>query len=348
MTLESSLFGQTPDGTPVKLYILRNGKGVTAKITEYGLIITELQAPDRSGKPGNVVLGFDNLERYLKGHPFFGAIAGRVANRIGQARFTLDGREYALAKNNGPNHLHGGMVGFDKKVWKSWPLPITPNAVSVEFAYLSPDGEEGYPGNLLVRVRYTLTADSELRIEYTATTDQATPVNLTNHSYFNLAGNGDVLAHELTLMADFYTPSDEGLVPTGEVRSVAGTPLDFTKPTAIGAHYQETGLKPSGYDHHFVLRHGGGSLALAARAVDPSSGRVLEVFTTEPGVQLYTANHMDGSVTGTGGVKYPRHGGFCLETQHPPDAINKAHFPSVILRPGQTFNSTTVFRFSTR
>jgi len=348
MTIESSLFGTLPDGTPVRLYTLRNPHGVVVKVTEYGLIITELHVPDREGKPGNVVLGFDNLDRYLKGHPFFGAIAGRVANRIAGGRFAVDGHEYTLAKNNGPNHLHGGLKGFDKQVWKSWALPCTAHEAAVEFAYLSPDGEEGYPGNLRVTVRYTLTDQNELRIDYTAATDKPTPVNLTNHSYFNLAGEGDVLAHELMLAADLYTPTDEGLIPTGEIRSVKDSPLDFTTATAIGARHQQTGLKPSGYDHNFVLRGGGQSLALAARVYEPTTGRVLEVLTTEPGVQLYTANHMDGSVAGTGGVKYPRHAGFCLETQHYPDSINKPHFPSVLLRPGQTYQTTTVFRFSAK
>lgn len=350
MTLDVSNFGRMPDGSPVRLYTLRNKNGMTVKVTEYGLIITELHVPDRTGKPGNVVLGFDNLDRYLKGHPFFGAIAGRVANRIGGARFTIDGREYTLAKNNGPNHLHGGLQGFDKKLWTSRPLPCTANEAAVEFEYTSPDGEEGYPGNLRVIVRYTLTAENELRIDYTATTDKPTPVNLTNHSYFNLAGEGDVLGHELMVAADFYTPTDEGLIPTGEIRTVRGTALDFTSPVKIGARINETGLKPGGYgyDHNFVLRSGGQSLALAANVYDPATGRVMDVLTTEPGVQLYTANHMDGSIVGTGGVRYPRHAGLCLETQHFPDSINKPHFPSVLLRPGHTYRSTTVFKFTTR
>jgi aldose 1-epimerase len=348
MSIETSSFGQMTDGTPVRLYTLRNPKGMTVKVTDFGLIVTALHVPDRQGKPGNVVLGFDNLDRYLKGHPFFGAIAGRVANRIANARFTIDGQTYTLARNNGPNHIHGGLNGFDKKAWASRPLPPTERAVAVEFSYLSPDGEEGYPGNLSVTVRYTLSDQSELRIDYAATTDKPTPVNLTNHSYFNLAGTGDVLGHELTLAADFYTPSDEGLIPTGEIRRVKGTPLDFTQATTIGARATQTGLKPAGYDHNFVLRSGGQSLALAATAYEPTTGRLLEVLTTEPGVQLYTANHMDGSVVGAGGCKYPRHGGFCLETQHYPDSINKPHFPSVLLRPGQTYRSSTVFRFATR
>lgn len=348
MSIQSRLFGRMPDGTPVNLHTLSNRHGMVVKITDYGVIITEILVPDRTGRSGNVVLGFDNLERYLQGHPFFGAIAGRVANRIANGRFTVDGQVYTVARNNGPNHLHGGLKGFDKKVWKPRPLPASADAVAIEFTATSPDGEEGYPGTLQITVRYTLTDANELRIDYTATTDKATPVNLTNHSYFNLAGSGDILGHELELEADFYTPTDEGLIPTGEIRSVKGTPLDFTKPAAIGARANETGLKPPGYDHNFVVRGGGKSLAPAGRAFDPQTGRVLEVLTTEPGVQLYTANHMDGSVVGVGGVKYPRHGGFCLETQHYPDSINKPEFPSVLLRPGQTFKSTTVFRFSAR
>lgn len=347
MKLESLPFGQTSDGTPVRLHVLRNGHGMVVKVMDYGLIITELHVPDRAGKPGNVVLGFETLERYLKGHPAFGCVVGRFANRIAGARFTIDGQEYQLAKNNGPNHIHGGPGGFDKRVWRAWPLPVTADTAAVEFTYLSPDGEEGYPGNLLVTVRYTLTADNELRLTYRATTDKATVVNLTNHSYFNLAGEGDVLGHELWLAADYCTPSDEALIPTGEIRSVKGTALDFTTPTAIGARAQQTGLKPAGYDHHFVLRSDG-QLALAGRVAEPRTGRTLEMLTTQPGVQLFTANFMDGSIVGTGGVKYPRHAGFCLETQHVPDSPNKPHFPSVVLRPGEVFAQTTVFRFGVR
>jgi aldose 1-epimerase len=348
MSLDEKVFGRMPEGTSVKLYTLKNGNGMVVKITEYGALITELHSPDGNGKAGNVVLGFDNLDRYLKGHPFFGAIAGRVANRIADGRFTLEGKEYTLAKNNGPNHLHGGLKGFDKKVWKSKPIPATAHEVAVEFSCFSPDGEEGYPGNLTLSVVYTLTDKNELRIEYKATTDKATPVNFTNHSYFNLAGSGDILGHELWLAADNYTPTDEGLIPTGEIRSVKGTPLDFTQPITIGMRFNETGLKPAGYDHNFVLNGGDKSLALAARVSEPKTGRVMEVLTTEPGVQLYTANHMDGTITGVGGVSYPRHGGFCLETQHFPDSINKPNFPSVVLRPGATFKSTTVYRFSVK
>jgi aldose 1-epimerase len=346
MSIEKEVFGRMPDGTAVQIYTLNNGKGVVLKITEYGAIVTQIQAPDRNDKPGNVALGFDSLDRYLEGHPFFGTIAGRVANRVAGGRFTLDGREYILARNNGPNHLHGGLKGFDKKLWKSRPLPLTDHEAGVELSCFSPDGEEGYPGNLSLTVNYILTDRNEWRIEFHATTDKATPINLTNHSYFNLAGSGDVLDHELWLDADHYTPVDDGLIPTGEIRSVKGTPLDFTRPTAIGARFYETGLKPAGYDHNFVLNGSGRGLAPAARVRDPKSGRVMEVLTTQPGVQLYTANHFAAPITGLGGVVYPRHGGFCLETQHFPDSINKPNFPTVVLRPGETFNSVTIYRFS--
>ncbi len=348
MSLDEKIFGHMPDGTPVRIYTLKNQNGMAVKITQYGAIITEIHAPNRNGKDDDVVLGFDNLDRYLKGHPFFGAIAGRVANRIANGRFTLDGKEYTLATNNGPNHLHGGLKGFDKKVWKSKPLPAGAHSVAVEMSCFSLDGEEGYPGNLTLTVLYTLTDRNELRIDYKATTDKATPVNFTNHSYFNLAGSGDILAHELWLNADNYTPVDDGLIPTGEIKSVKGTALDFTKQTAVGARYKETGLKTPGYDHNFVLNHGGKRLDLAARVEEPRSGRVMEVLTTEPGVQFYTANGLDGSLTGVGGVQYPRFGGFCLETQHFPDSINKPNFPSVVLRPRETFQSTTVFKFSVK
>lgn len=348
VTVEERKFGQMPDGTPVRIYTFKNRNGMVVKITGYGALITEILAPDRGGKPADVVLGFDNLDRYLKGHPFFGAIAGRVGNRIANGRFNLDGKEYTLAKNNGPNHLHGGLKGFDKKVWSSRILLAGPHEASVEFSCFSPDGEEGYPGNLTTTAIYTLTDQNELRIDYRATTDKATPINLTNHSYFNLAGSGDVLGHELQLMAANYTPVDEGLIPTGEIKGVTGTALDFTKPATIGARITQTGLKSPGYDHNYVLDSGGRSLARAAWVYEPKSGRVMEVFTTEPGVQLYTANHLDGSITGVGGVVYPKHGGFCLETQHFPDSINKPNFPTVVLRPGDTFKSTTTFKFSTQ
>jgi aldose 1-epimerase len=332
----------------VKIYTLSNSKGMTAKITEYGGIITELWVPDRNGKPGDVVLGFDNLDRYLKGHPFFGAIAGRVANRIAKGKFTLDGKEYTLAVNNGPNHLHGGIKGFDKKVWKSRALRGLSREVAVEFTYTSPDGEEGYPGTLTTTVVYTLTDDNELRIDYTATTDKATIVNLTNHSYFNLGESGSVLDHVLMINAERYTAADDTLIPTGELAPVTGTGLDFTQPRRIGEHIADYMTFAKGYDHNFVLNSGGKSLALAARVQEPKSGRVMEVWTTEPGVQLYCGNHLDGSLIGLGGAVYRQHTGFCLETQHFPDSINKPSFPSVVLRQGQTFKSTTALRFAAK
>ncbi len=344
--VESAEWGRTADGQVVQLYTLRNCRGTVAKVTSFGAILTELRVADRHGKAANVVMGFDNLDAYLRGHPAFGATIGRVANRIGKARFTLDGKEYQLAANNGPNHIHGGRRGFDKMVWGSRAVPAGDRAGAVEFAYQSADGEEGYPGNLSVKVTYTLTDDDELRIDYEATTDRPTPVNLTNHSYFNLAGAGDVLGHELAIVADRYTPADAGLIPTGEIASVEGTPLDFRKPMAIGARIQQLKPQPNGYDHNYILNSGGGPLALAARAREPKSGRVLEVWTTEPGVQLYTANWLDGKLRGIDGVQYVQHGGFCLETQHFPDSINQPKFPSVVLRPGKTFRSTTSFRFS--
>jgi aldose 1-epimerase len=339
--VRKSSFGKLPDGTAVDIYALENANGLLAKVTNYGTIISELHVPDRHGKSGDVVLGFDNLEQYLKGHPCFGCTVGRVANRIAKGRFTLDGKTYTLAVNNGPNHLHGGLEGFDKKVWKAEPQ----SGAAVRFTYTSPDGEEGYPGTLAAAVTMTLTDDNELRLDYRATTDKPTPVNLTNHSYFNLAGDGDALRHELMIAADYYTPSDSTLIPTGEIKPVKGTPMDFTRPQAIGALFSQLQSVPPGYDHNFVLNGGGKGLALAARVYEPESGRVMEVHTTEPGVQLYTANFLDGSLTGKGGVVYQQHAAFCLETQHFPDAVNQPRFPSVILRPGQIYRQTTVFKF---
>ncbi len=336
------------DGQPVRLFTLTNRKGTVVKVTNYGLIITDIQTADRSGKLGHIVLGFDNLDQYLKGHPFFGAIAGRVANRIAKGRFTLDGQEYTLAINNGPNHLHGGTKGFDKQVWDVKVLPAQEHAQGLEFHYFSKDGEEGYPGNLDVTVTYTLTDDDELRTEYRAKTDKATPINLTNHSYFNLAGSGDVLGTELYLTADRYTAVDSTLIPTGEIPSVHGTALDFTTPHTMGSRIEQLKAFPGGYDHNYVLNNGGKSLALAARAHEPVSGRILEVLTTEPGIQLYTGIGLDGKLIGHGGVPYVQAGGFCLETQHFPDAINHAAFPSVVLRPGATYSTTTVFKFAAK
>src|SRR5437879_2620743 len=277
-------FGKTADGTPIDLYVLTNAKGTTAKVMTYGAILTELHVADRDGKFDDVVLGFDNLKDYLAGHPFFGATTGRVANRIAKGKFTLDGKEYTLATNSGPNAIHGGLKGFDKVVWQAEALP-KPDSAAVQFNYRSPDGEEGYPGNLSTTVTYTLTNDNELKITYAATTDKATPVNLTNHSYFNLGGakTADVLGHEMMLAADEYTPADKTLIPTGEIKPVRNTPLDFTSPMPIGARIAELKPTPGGYDHNYVVRNGGKSLVLAARVYEPKTGRVMEMFTTEPG-----------------------------------------------------------------
>ncbi|MGB9604943.1 MAG: aldose epimerase family protein [Bryobacteraceae bacterium] len=343
-------FGKTPDGTPVELFTLSNSKGVRIAITNYGGIIVSLFAPDRNGNPGDIVLGFDNLEDYLKGHPYFGAIIGRYGNRIARGRFTLDGAEYKLAQNNGENHLHGGLVGFDKKVWKARDYADA-DGQHLELRYTSPDGEEGYPGNLDVTVTYTLNEQNQLRIDYFATTDKPTIVNLTNHSYFNLACEGDILGHILRLNADHFTPVDAGLIPTGELRSVKGTPFDFTQPTPIGARIEQDDEQlrfGRGYDHNFVLRGGGGSLAEAAEVYEPKTGRVLRVLTTEPGVQFYTGNFLDGTLRGKYGRIYHRRSGFCLETQHFPDSPNQPQFPSVVLRPGQSYRSTSIYEFSAR
>ncbi len=333
--VEEREFGKTLDGIAVKIFTLRNARGISAKVMTSGAIITELQIPDRNGSLTNVVLGATTLDQYLKGFAGSAAVIGRVANRIANARFTLDGVDYKLAANNGPNHLHGGRKGFAQVIWQAKALPARQHEAAVQFTYLSKDGEEGYPGNLTVKVTYTLTDDNELRIDYEAATDKATPINLTNHAYFNLAGFGDVLDHELWLAADRYTLADELLIPTGEIASVKGTALDFTSATRVGARIQEFKPKPGGYDHNFVLGGDGKSLVLAARVREPRSGRVMEVRTTEPGVQLYTGNHLN-------------HAGLCLETQHYPDSIHRPEFPSTILRPGQNFKSTTAFAFSAK
>lgn len=352
MTITKEAFGYTDGEEPVYLYTLKNAKGCEARITDYGGIIVSLTVPDRAGRPGDVVLGFSTLDEYLKGHPYFGAIIGRYGNRIAKGRFTLDGAAYALAANNDENHLHGGLKGFDKVVWQA-EIIEGKDGQALALSYLSKDGEEGYPGNLSVKVVYTLTKDSELRIDYEATTDKPTVVNLTNHSYFNLAGegSGDILGHEMLLTADRFLPVDAGLIPTGDLRPVAGTPFNFTRPVAIGAridHDDEQLRLGGGYDHCFVLNHQGDSVALAARVHEPTTGRVMEVYTDQPGVQLYTGNFLDGSNVGKGGLAYGHRSGFCLETQHFPDSPNKAHFPSTVLRPGQTYLSHTSYRFSIR
>jgi aldose 1-epimerase len=347
MSIHSEPWGKTKDGQQVTLYTLQNRNGMEAKIIDYGGIVVSLTAPDRSGQFADVVLGFDKLSDYETKNPFFGCITGRYANRIANGKFTLDGKSYTLAVNNGPNALHGGKVGFDKKVWRAETLRRR-NGVGLKLSYTSPDGEEGYPGTLDCHVTYLLTNKNALEIEYEATTDKPTIVNLTNHSYFNLAGagSGSILDHELTVNADAFTPTDDTLIPTGEIRSVAGTPLDFRKPHRIGERIEAdfVPLKQGlGYDHNYVLS-GGPGLRTAAKAKDPKSGRVLEVLTTEPGVQLYTGNHL--KVAGKGGQYYASRHGFCLETQHFPDSPNKPQFPPVVLRPGETYQHTCIFKFS--
>jgi len=346
--VEKALFGTTSNGQPVEIFTLANKHGLKARIMTYGALLTELHVPNRTGEFADIVLGFDQLPNYLKGHPHFGCATGRYANRIAKGRFKLNDKEYQLACNNGPNHLHGGPNGIDKKVWTAAPVQ-TASGSAVRFSYLSPDGEESYPGNLRIDITYTLTESDELQIDYEATTDKPTPINLTNHSYFNLAGagNGDILGHELRINADFYTPVDETSIPTGEIVGVAGTVMDFTKPTPIGLRFGELKNKPAGYDHNYVLNKAHpGELTLAAEVYEPKQGRLLKVSTTEPGVQLYTANYLDGRFAGKGGKAYPQHGAFCLECQHFPDSVNRAHFPPVILNPGQSYSQTTVHAFS--
>jgi len=342
-TIEQRSFGRTRDGVDTKIYTLTNAHGLVAKVTDYGATLTELWLPDRNGKLADVVLGYEHLEDYEAAPFYLGAVLGRVANRVANGKFTLDGRTYSLATNRAPNHLHGGIRGFDKRVWTG---AVSGGAVT--FAYTSPDGEEGYPGNLRVKVTYRLTDASELRIDYEAMTDKPTPINLTNHSFFNLAGSGTILDHTLTIHASRYTPANASLVPTGEIASVIGGPLDFTQPRKIGERIEEMRAVSNGYDHNLVLDRAGDSLSFAARVESPASGRILEIWTTEPGVQFFTGNRFDGTFPGVGGVKYERHAGVALEPQHFPDAINHTDFPSVVLRPGRTFRSSTVYRFRTR
>ncbi len=344
--ITKAAFGKTPDGTEIDSYTLHNAHGASAKLISFGATLTELMMPDRNGKMGDVVLGFDNLAQYQAKGPFFGVTVGRYANRIAKGRFTLDGKEYQLAINNGPNSLHGGAVGFDHKVWKAEPKN-TPAGQSVRFTYVSKDGEENYPGTMAVSVTYTLTDKNELKIDYAAETDKATVLNLTNHSYFNLAGSGDILNYTLTLNADKFTVVDDTLIPTGEIKSVVNTPLDFRKPTAIGAHIAEI-KDVGGYDHNYVLNGKAGTLRQAAKVEDPATGRQMEVFTTEPGVQFYSAIHLDETIVGKGGAKYQKYGAICLETQHYPDSPNHPDFPPTVLRPGAKFTSETIYKFSAK
>jgi len=350
-TMTRSPFGSLPDGTALELYTFRNASGMEVSVTNYGGIITSLKVPDRNGALGDVTLGYESIDGYLKSSPYFGALIGRYGNRIGNAQFTLDGTTYKLPANDGPNTLHGGVKGFDKVVWNAEPFEREGER-GVVFTYTSPDGEEGFPGTLQARVTYTLTDNNELAFDYHATTDKPTVVNLTQHAYFNLAGDGsgDILGHELTINADRYTPVDKNLIPTGELASVAGTPFDFRTKNTIGARINDDHpqLKAGGgYDHNFVLNRSGDGLVLAARVEEPKTGRVMEVHTTEPGLQFYSGNFLDGSIIGKQGHVYAHRTGFCLETQHFPDSPNKPSFPSTTLRPGEEYTSRTVYTFST-
>ena len=346
----SASFGKTTDGTEVQLFTLTNANGVKATITNYGGTLTSLLVPDKNGKMGDVILGFDNVSGYQspefkKAGPYFGALIGRYGNRIKAGKFTLEGKEYSLAKNNGPNSLHGGLKGYDKVVWQAEPGAAA-DGQSLKLSYVSKDGEEGYPGTLTVAVVYTLTNDNALKIDYTATSDKATVVNLTNHTYFNLnhGAGKDILGHEVTLPADRYTVVDATLIPTGELRPVKGTPFDFTAPHAIGERIAQV---PGGYDHNWVLNTATGQHA-AAIVYEPVSGRTLEVTTDEPGIQFYTGNFLDGTLKGKGGTVYGKHAGFCLETQHFPDSPNQPKFPSTVLKPGETFHSVSTYKFGVR
>jgi aldose 1-epimerase len=340
-------FGKLPDGRSIERFTLSNSGGLQVQAIPYGATITSIRVPDRNGKFDDVVLGYDTFEPYIRNPSYFGSIVGRYANRIANGRFTLDGKEYVLARNNAPNHLHGGVKGFDKQVWEA-KVGDASRGATVTFSYRSPDGEEGYPGTVNATVSYTLTDRNELIVEYRATTDKATPYNVSQHSYFNLTGaSRDVLDHEVTILADRFTPTDRTLIPTGELASVAGTPFDFRKPTTIGARINDSNPQlrgASGYDHNYVINRTGPSLVPAARVVEPASGRVMEVATTEPGVQFYTANTLNA--VGKSGRTYSKYFAFCLETQHYPDSPNKPAFPSTILRPGTEFSSTTVYTFS--
>jgi aldose 1-epimerase len=343
--------GKEVPAQPVTRYTLINKNNVVVKCIDYGAIITEIHVPDKDGKFADVALGFDKLDDYLKGHPYFGANAGRCANRIANAKFTLDDKEYKLAPNNAPHTLHGGKAGFDKQFWRGEPS-LTTTGPSVKFTYTSPDGEEGFPGRLSVTLSYTLTDNNELVIDYRATTDKTTICNLAHHSYFNLAGHGagDIKGHELTIAAKNYTPADATLIPTGKIEPVADTAFDFTKAKAMGKDLEKAGGKPVGFDLNYALDKGNTAKPeLAAKVVEPKSGRVMEVFTTEPGLQFYTGNFLDGSNKGKGGAVYKQYNGFCLEAQKFPDSINKPEWKdksNVILKPGETYKQTTIYQFS--
>jgi aldose 1-epimerase len=350
--IKKEAFGKSPDGEPVDLYILKNKHGMEVSAMTYGGAVVSIRVPDRKGHFDDVALGFDKADDYTAKVPYFGAIIGRYGNRIANGKFTLDGKEYTLPKNDGPNSLHGGTKGFDKVLWAAEPFE-KPGEVGVIFKHTSPNGDQGYPGDLKVTVTYTLNDNNELIFKYHATTDKPTPVNLTNHTYFNLAGDGkgDILGHELMLNADYFTPVDKTLIPTGKIESVKGTPFDFAKLMAIGARINDKDeqlILGHGYDHNFVINRKDKGLTLAARVYEPTSGRVMEVYTTEPGIQFYSGNFLDGTLTGKEGRVYKHRYGFCLETQHYPDSPNHPNFPSTILKPGQTYESETMYKFSTR
>jgi aldose 1-epimerase len=351
-TITMAPFGTLPSGAAVTLYTLRNRHGMEVRIITYGGIVTSLTAPDRNGRYADVVLGYDSLEGYLKASPYFGALIGRYGNRIAKGRFALDGHVFMLAINNPPNSLHGGTVGFDKVIWTVASAWVTPRGPKLALHYLSRDGEEGYPGNLSVTAVYTLTDDDSLRLDYTATTDKDTVVNLTQHSYFNLrADKSNILGHVVQIDADRFTPVDDTLIPTGELRPVAGTPFDFRTPTVIGARIEAQDEELTfghGYDHNWVLNKERGVMSLGATVYEPDSGRVLEVLSTEPGLQFYSGNFLDGTITGKGGRVYERRAGFCMEPQHFPDSPNDKNFPSTVLKPRQTYKNTIVYRFTSR
>jgi len=344
-SVEKEITHKSHDGAPIEAYTLRGENGAVARVISYGATLTKLWMPDRDGNLADVVLGFDDIAAYTGPHPHFGGIVGRYANRIARGKFALDGREYLLDINNPPNSLHGGKAGFDRHVWQAKPA-TDPSIAAVHFSYKSADGEEGYPGNLSVDVTYALTPNNELQIDYAARTDKPTPINLTNHTYFNFRGAGDVLGHVVQLNADSYTPVDATLIPTGEIRSVAGTPLDFRKPVAIGARIAEISGDPGGYDHNFIVNGATGTLRCAALVHEPETGREMEVWTTEPAVQFYSGNFLDGTLSGKKSATYTKHSGFCLETQHYPDSVHHPNFPNVILRPGETYKQTTIYSFS--
>jgi aldose 1-epimerase len=348
--IKKSHFGKTPDGTPVEIYTLRNEQGMEARIMTYGGIVVSLKVPDKNGKFGDVVLGYDHLDGYLTNSPYFGALIGRYGNRIAKGKFSLDGQDYTLATNNPPNALHGGVKGFDKVVWKARPVE-TFYGPALELTYLSKDGEEGYPGNLSVTATYTLTEENALRLDFTATTDKDTLCNLTHHSYFNLRGSGDILDHVVQINATKFTPVDATLIPTGELKAVEGTPFDFRKPTPIGAHINadDPQIKfGNGYDHNFVMDKFPHEFGLAATIYEPTSGRLMEVYTTEPGIQFYSGNFLDNTIKGKGGWVYQRRDGFCFEPEGFPDSPNHPDFPSTELKPGDIYKNTIIYKFYVR